>query len=168
MKPDTATEIRAFTLVLGQVLAVLRKRAGLGQGDVARAAGIGQSSMSRYENGDALPDAYVLRKVAEALGVTVSHLFEIVDRATALAVQTTGEIPTHGGLASFAAERVIQGDGQGLRVTPRRCVRLRAVPGLCFEVDNIGTRPDGRLWLRPAFVAVGADPRDVEPWPEDP
>ena len=51
-----------------------RKAAGLTQVAAARLMGIGNSSLSEYENDVSEPTASVLFKMSEAYGCTVDHL----------------------------------------------------------------------------------------------
>jgi len=70
----------------------------MSQGELARAVGITQSTLSRMERGQAQPDAFTFRKLAEALGVTVADLMLWVDKALERSKQATlgaiGEAPT--------------------------------------------------------------------------
>jgi transcriptional regulator with XRE-family HTH domain len=78
---EPSEEAYVYGLVLGRVIASLRERRGLSQEALAEAAGITQSTLSRMERGQAQPDAYTLRRLAEALGVSVADLTAWVDRA---------------------------------------------------------------------------------------
>jgi transcriptional regulator with XRE-family HTH domain len=95
MQPEN--EAYVYGLVLGRVLASLRERRGLSQGQLAAAAGITQSTLSRMERGQAQPDAFTLKKLAEALGVSVADLTAWVDKALERSRQATigaiGEAP---------------------------------------------------------------------------
>ena len=55
-------------------LTAARKAAELNQTELAEAAGVSRRSISAYENGEAFPRKNVLRKMAKALGVTVTYL----------------------------------------------------------------------------------------------
>lgn len=57
----------AYTV--GRRLAAARLAAGLSQGDVARACGVGQGAVSRWESGDRLLTLADLSRYAEAVGV---------------------------------------------------------------------------------------------------
>lgn len=62
---------------IGDKIKRLRLQLVMSQGQLARAAGIDQPKLSRIENGRTTSfDAEFLRRVAHALGVTVSHLLE--------------------------------------------------------------------------------------------
>src|SRR5262245_31156686 len=78
---DDGDEAHVYGLVLGRVIASLRERRGLSQEELAVAAGITQSTLSRMERGQAQPDAFTLKRLAEALSVTVADLTTWVDRA---------------------------------------------------------------------------------------
>src|SRR5262245_10640464 len=69
----------AYATVVGQV--VQRLRARINQETLAQRAGLSQSALSRFENGQSLPDAYELRRLASALGKTTSELSTLIDQA---------------------------------------------------------------------------------------
>lgn len=52
-----------------------RKALGLRQQDVAKASGITQAQISRYEAGEREPGVYTALRIAKALGTTVERLF---------------------------------------------------------------------------------------------
>lgn len=56
-----------------------RKAAGLTQVEAAAAMGIGRSSISEYETGDAEPTASVIYKMAMAYGVSANYLLGLDD-----------------------------------------------------------------------------------------
>ncbi|HVL90725.1 MAG TPA: helix-turn-helix transcriptional regulator [Actinomycetota bacterium] len=58
----------------GAQLRDARTAAGMSQADLEQATGIPKSRLSRYENDHILPSVPSLRRLAEALGVTESHL----------------------------------------------------------------------------------------------
>jgi len=68
-------------LVIGQLIASLRERREMPQRELADAAEISQSTLSRIERGKAQIDTYTLRKVAGALGTTAAKLNEQVEIA---------------------------------------------------------------------------------------
>lgn len=59
---------------LGEVLVTARRALGLTQEELAKAAGVTQAALSRYENGLREPDAEVLAGLASALRVTPAFL----------------------------------------------------------------------------------------------
>lgn len=72
---------------LGRTLIRLRERTGKSQAATARAAGIGKSQLSKYENGKELPKLDSLERVLLALGVDSFDFFralDVVDRAEPL------------------------------------------------------------------------------------
>jgi transcriptional regulator with XRE-family HTH domain len=73
-------ERRAYAAVTGQL--VMRLRSGrMSQETLAANAGLSQSALSRFENGQTLPDAYELRGLAVALGLTPPQLVEKIEVA---------------------------------------------------------------------------------------
>jgi transcriptional regulator with XRE-family HTH domain len=57
----------------------LREDRDLKQTDVAKGTGIDQRTISNYENGKTIPDAYALVKLADFFGVSVDYLLGRVD-----------------------------------------------------------------------------------------
>ena len=70
-----------YSAVIGRVIANLRKRRGMDQGEASKKSGISRSSWSRLENGDAIPDALQLTKIAEALGTSSAEIIREADEA---------------------------------------------------------------------------------------
>lgn len=71
-----------YSMVLGRVVAYLRQQQGWNQGELAELVGSTQSTISRVERGEALPDALLFRDLARALGTTADGLHQKVDGAT--------------------------------------------------------------------------------------
>jgi transcriptional regulator with XRE-family HTH domain len=74
-------ESEAYAVVLGRVIAALRERRSMTQAELAALAGIRQSTISRIENGQVVPDALVFRRIATAFGLTTDQLNAKVDAA---------------------------------------------------------------------------------------
>jgi transcriptional regulator with XRE-family HTH domain len=74
-------ESTAYAAVLGRVIAALREKNAWTQAELAEAVGSKQSTISRIESGQALPDAFTFRKIATALGRTPDGLQALVERA---------------------------------------------------------------------------------------
>ena len=53
----------------------LRKSAGLTQAQLAEKVGVSQATVSEWERGDYLPGAQKLPALADALGCTISDLY---------------------------------------------------------------------------------------------
>ena len=77
----TPTESDVYALVLGRVIATLREKRGWKQKDLADHLGIAQSSLSRIEHGQAQPEAFLFKKMADTFGMTVGELAGTVDVA---------------------------------------------------------------------------------------
>ncbi len=95
----------AYLAVVGQVLHHLRKRQRLTQGELAGAADISQSALSRFETGQTLPDLFELRGLAQALGTTPGDLVTLIERAassTAEVMQHAPAVRSPAGLAAVA------------------------------------------------------------------
>lgn len=91
---DTSSfrESQVYDLVLGQVIMRLRERHQLTQGQLAERVGLTQTTLSRIERGQARPDPFVLRRIAETFGMTNAELSQSVDAAfqrTQQAAQST-------------------------------------------------------------------------------
>jgi DNA-binding transcriptional regulator YiaG len=65
---EAKAKVRVARWVRKGRLAELREDAGLSQGDFARALGVSQSSVSRWESGDAVPRARRAADIVELLG----------------------------------------------------------------------------------------------------
>jgi transcriptional regulator with XRE-family HTH domain len=83
-------ETVAFAVVFGQVLARVRQDRNLSQVELARAVGINQSSLSRYEAGTLDLPLATLRCLAGTLGALPEVLMERATR-TLKHVQTAAE-----------------------------------------------------------------------------
>ena len=60
---------------LGKRLRVLRESVGLSQAKLAQEIGSNQSSINRYENGQATPTVDLLRKYADYFDVSMDYIF---------------------------------------------------------------------------------------------
>jgi transcriptional regulator with XRE-family HTH domain len=69
---------------LGNRLRAARLGAGLSQSMLERKSGVPKSMLSRYENDHLLPSVRTLRRLADAMGVAASALFEQEDAPIAL------------------------------------------------------------------------------------
>ncbi len=70
-----------------------RKSLGLSQDDLAEMAGTNQGQVSRYENGEAIPMADVLRALAKSLGCSADWLLGMTDHINPFAV-SEGDLNT--------------------------------------------------------------------------
>ena len=64
------------TMSFSEKLHDLRIKAGLTQEDLAKKIGISKQNISRYENSERVPNLKTARKLADALGVSLSELSE--------------------------------------------------------------------------------------------
>jgi transcriptional regulator with XRE-family HTH domain len=76
---------------LGPALTLLREIRGRSQTQVARAAGIGKSQLSKYENSKELPKLDSLERVLIALGVGQLDLFSTLEMVNRRAGSLTGK-----------------------------------------------------------------------------
>ena len=60
---------------LGERIHTLRTQKNLSQGDLADALEVSRQSISKWENGNCLPDASKYKSLCEILGITVNELF---------------------------------------------------------------------------------------------
>jgi len=74
-------ERAAYLIVSGKVIARLRQREELTQGQLAVRAGLTQSGLSRVEAGQAALEAYTQRSIAQALGLAPDDLQRLIDQA---------------------------------------------------------------------------------------
>ena len=75
------SEERAFALVVGEVIEWHRTHLELSQRALAEKSGVAQSTISRIERGDAIPDTMTLKRLARAFGLTVQQLTDDVEYA---------------------------------------------------------------------------------------
>lgn len=87
MPEKTASEQDVYGVVVGQMISQLRARLGWSQAELAARVGVGQATISRVEKGQTLPDAYLIRRLAEAFDMHPAELQRLVDEA----VDATGE-----------------------------------------------------------------------------
>lgn len=65
--------------VIGERLRVLRESVNMSQSRMAKTFGVGQSSVFRYENGDASPSCRLLTKYADYFDVSMDYIFGRTD-----------------------------------------------------------------------------------------
>jgi transcriptional regulator with XRE-family HTH domain len=78
-----ATETATLPILARQIHA-LRRAQGWSQPDLAAKVGASAVMIGRYERGEMIPAVDVVAKIAEALGVTIDHLFHNTGIPTAL------------------------------------------------------------------------------------
>lgn len=81
----TEGEADVYALVVGAIVAQLRTRQGMTQGELASKMGVTQPTMSRIERGQVRLDAFELRSLAENFGMSTGQLTTVVDQAYARA-----------------------------------------------------------------------------------
>ena len=57
----------------------LRRKAGLTQSELSSAIGVAQNTISNWENGERMPSASMLPRLAEILNCTIDELFADTD-----------------------------------------------------------------------------------------
>ena len=62
--------------IIAQNLITLRKRNNLKQTDLAKKINYSDKAISRWENGEVLPDVETLETIAKVYGVSTSYLIE--------------------------------------------------------------------------------------------
>lgn len=67
--------------ITGQVIGRLRVQQGMSQGELAKKAGIARSHLAMIENGKKSASVETLWKVGEALGVKLSYLLDVIEKA---------------------------------------------------------------------------------------
>lgn len=66
--------MEAFRRTVASNITALRTAAGLTQADLGEKLSYSDKSISKWERADAVPDAYVLKQMADIFGVTVDYL----------------------------------------------------------------------------------------------
>lgn len=67
--------------ITGQVIGRLRVQHGLSQEELAQKAGIARSHLAMIENGKKSASVETLWKIAEALGIKLSYLLDVIEKA---------------------------------------------------------------------------------------
>ena len=93
--PRASQDPQVYSLALGLAVQQLRERKQFSQKELAEKIGVSQPTLSRLERGLGRADALTLRKVADALSLTVDHLNAQIDaalnKAEKAARQTVGK-----------------------------------------------------------------------------
>lgn len=76
MKAETT-----YAALMGRFLAHKRKELGMDQTAISKKVGMNKSSWSRMENGDMIPDALQLSKIAYVLGMQPDEIIREVEAA---------------------------------------------------------------------------------------
>ena len=66
---------QAFNAIIAENMAKYRKAANLTQSELAERLNYSDKSISKWEQGNGMPDIFVLYKLAELYGVTVNDFF---------------------------------------------------------------------------------------------
>ena len=87
IKNEIKTEVT--TMNIGNNIAVLRKKKGITQEELANELGVSAQAVSKWENNSSCPDVSLLTKIADYFGVSVDDLLraqedDIVDLAGCL------------------------------------------------------------------------------------
>ena len=69
-----SANLRPVPAMFGRRIASLRALHGMGQNDLAKAIGVAQCTVSRWERGEKAPSIRALPAIAEALGCAVEYL----------------------------------------------------------------------------------------------
>jgi len=84
-----------FASVFGRLVAHLRHRKNWSQVELAKVLDTTQSSVSRVERGDVVPDAILFQNLARAFEISSDELYKTIERATSkakdLAVATSSD-----------------------------------------------------------------------------
>jgi len=122
-------ERHAYATVTGKLILGLRVLRGLNQGVLASRAGLSQSALSRFENGQTLPDAYELRSLAIALGYKPEQLVDRIEGAFARTRDAARKVSPGTSWKDIAAAGVLAG---------------LAIVGVAAILDEAGKKGSGR------------------------
>ena len=64
-----------MNMLFADILKKLREKKGLSQNEIAKRIYVTRATISRWENGNRLPDAAMITRLSEVLGVDVNVLF---------------------------------------------------------------------------------------------
>lgn len=73
-------DLNELKLISASNIISLRTAAGLTQAELGAKLNYSDKSVSKWERGEAIPDAFVLKQMAELFGVTVDHLLSSHDK----------------------------------------------------------------------------------------
>lgn len=85
----------------GKRIAILRRKVGLSQADLAEKLGVTSQAVSKWECGNAVPDIDILLKLSHLYKVTINEMLEDVD----LLCDLTGKGTGRSGIAYFVPEQ---------------------------------------------------------------
>ena len=85
----------------GRRIAVLRRKAGLSQTDLAEKLGVTSQAVSKWECGNAVPDIDILLDLSHLYKITINEMLEDID----LLCKLTGRETGRSGIASFVPEQ---------------------------------------------------------------
>ena len=107
-------ELYKMSQLFAETLKKLRREKGLNQRQLAERLYVTRSSVNRWENGSRLPDAAMLFRLSEVLGVDINLLFAVAaesDSSPNVIMLDDNKIVLNGGLAIL--EDVIQSQRSG-------------------------------------------------------
>jgi transcriptional regulator with XRE-family HTH domain len=81
MPKNPPMPVTSYSVVVGNVLAQLREKRGLNQGQVAQRVGVAQATWSRIESGSSAFTIEQLAEFAQALGVKPYEVLHLADDA---------------------------------------------------------------------------------------
>jgi transcriptional regulator with XRE-family HTH domain len=79
MQNQPIKTVTTYPAVVGNVLAQMREQRGFNQGEVAKAAGVTQATLSRMENGQSGITVEHLRQLGDKLGMPPSQILLAAD-----------------------------------------------------------------------------------------
>ena len=72
-------QLSELKLISASNIIKLRTEAGLTQAELGEKLNYSDKTISKWERGEAIPDAYVLTQMAEIFGVSVDYLLGLTD-----------------------------------------------------------------------------------------
>ncbi|MBQ2960943.1 MAG: helix-turn-helix transcriptional regulator [Oscillospiraceae bacterium] len=88
-------ELNELKLICASNIISLRTSAGLTQAELGAKLNYSDKSVSKWERGEAIPDAFVLKQMAEIFGVTVDHLLSSHDAWEAPEAEVQKDAPQY-------------------------------------------------------------------------
>jgi transcriptional regulator with XRE-family HTH domain len=105
-KPPAQGQDGAIPMALGPQLRAARKLAGLTLRELAGRLGVSPSLLSQIENGKSQPSVATLYALAQSLGISIDHLFEVREPgAVALGSTETPELADGGKVVALSDVR---------------------------------------------------------------
>ena len=132
-------QLSELKLIFASNLIRLRTQAGMKQAELGAQLNYSDKSVSKWERGEAIPDAYVLTQLAEIFGVSVDALLTSHDKVTKPSVSYATKRLRESGYISLDPAGMIVLLPPGLEIAERMYERHKLLTELLI---GLGVSPD--------------------------